>query len=251
MDNRSSFENTKEITKKYKIPNTVKITIVNDIIHHENSRIYLVPSDSLTTATEVKCLYSSILVLSFANNFSFCDGKYIGSTQEEDICQRTNLYQSLGHDVNNDFYPIADPESDPTFLLSSDVVVVKNKNSSVIKPFSIDIITSATTRGPRQVTCALVDDIKDDIPDFDQTRYMYEADRIIMQNKIKNVVSMGTQYDVLIVGAWGCGVFAHPIWGTIQIWNDLLSRIKVRHVLFAIPPGRTYNLFKRYLSTRN
>lgn len=135
--------------------------------------------------------------------------------------------------------------------MSSNVIVIKNKNGSIIKPFTIDVITSATTSGPRQVTCALADDTKDGIPDFDQTNYMHKADRIIMQNKIENVVAAATHYDVLIVGAWGCGVFAHPIWGSIQIWNDVLSRIKVRHVLFAIPPGKTYNLFKSYLHTRN
>lgn len=79
MDGRSSFKHTKKITEQYKSPTTIKID-KPDLQHHENSHIYLVPNDSLTTAAEVKTLYSSILVLSFANNFSFCDGKYIGST---------------------------------------------------------------------------------------------------------------------------------------------------------------------------
>lgn len=204
------------------------------------SKIKLLKGDSLTVAqlVHLKNKDSRILLLNFANNYSFCDNKYLGRTQEENIFQRTDLY------ITKDFYPISEPESDPTYILSKNVTVLRDNHGKPAGSFKIDVISSAAIRNPRS------DMIVSDTFDYDKFDYCLRSDKKIMLEKIKAIVWEARNYDVLITGAWGMGVFGNPIYGAINLWNKVLKKDIVPLTIFAVPDDESFRLFERFLHTK-
>ncbi len=209
-----------------------------------DGKIKLLKGDSLTVAQLVHLRQSKntmpvrILLLNFANNYSFCDNKYLGRTQEENIFQRTDLY------ITKNFYPISEPESDPTYLLSKNITVLRDNDGKSSGSFNIDIISSAAIRNPRS------DMIVSDTFDYDKFDYCLQSDKQIMMEKIKAIVWEARNYDVLITGAWGTGVFGNPMYGLINLWNEALKKDIIPLTIFAVPDGDTLRLFKRFLHTK-
>ncbi len=203
---------------------------------HKQSSIILAKNDSLTTAGVVKKYNSDskILVLNFANNDAFCDKKFLGSTQEEDIVRRTNLSEAMP----NNLYPISDPYENPTFLLSENIQVLEDKDNMPIDPFTVDIISSAALKCPRYIV---------ENYDCDRHDYKYEEDKIAMTKKIENIVATATHYDAFITGAWGMGQFCNPYYGLIKIWNEVLGKYKVPLTFFVIPDDETRQYFHKFL----
>lgn len=51
--------------------------------------------------------------------------------------------------------------------------------------------------------------------------------------------------DVLIAGAYGCGVFAQDPETVARLFREIFSDTKVQKVIFAVPPDRNYAAFDR------
>lgn len=206
---------------------------------HRNGVTIAIRGDSLTVVSKIKKRDSNtkILVLNFANNYSFRDNKTAGSTQEDDIAKRTNLCDGLSREL----YPISDPYEKPTFLLSQNVQILKDKYGKSIEPMTIDIISSAAIRCPRYTTIDY---------DSDKHGYKRDEDEDVMFKKVENIVKKATCYDVFITGAWGMGQFCNPKYGLINIWNKVLKKYKVPLTIFAIPDRNTMRYFKLFLHQR-
>lgn len=247
MDKQAIFEDTLEQTADWAHYPTKKILTTFRGDGSGIARILLTTDDSLGAAAKLRSKYprSSILVLNFANNDHFCDRKFDGSTQEEDIARRTNLY----HFMNDELYPICRNDG-PEFLMSHSVSVVKDADGSVIDRFFVDILSAAAIVNPRQVHLKV--DPMDDMA-YD---YMYAGDRDKMLLKLRSIVNYaGATYDFFVAGAWGMGAFNNPEYGLIKLWNRVLAETptsKPLTVVFPIPsmvPGKNYTMdcFKKYL----
>ena len=55
--------------------------------------------------------------------------------------------------------------------------------------------------------------------------------------------------EVLIAGAFGCGVFAQRPERVASLFIELFSDTVVKQVVFAVPPDRNYTAFERVLNT--
>ena len=51
--------------------------------------------------------------------------------------------------------------------------------------------------------------------------------------------------DILIAGAYGCGVFAQKPEVVARFFRESFSDTKVKKVIFAVPPDRNYPPFER------
>lgn len=53
------------------------------------------------------------------------------------------------------------------------------------------------------------------------------------------------EVEILIAGAYGCGVFAQKPDRVARIFREVFNDTKVRQVIFAVPPDRNYEAFAR------
>jgi len=111
-----------------------------------------------------------------------------------------------------------------------------------MEPITIDIISSAAIKCPRYST-ENYNECKHD--------YKYDKDRLVMSNKIENIVRIATYYDVFITGGWGMGQFCNPKYGLIKLWNKALETYKVPTTIFGIPDKRTMKYFEQFLNYKN
>ena len=104
-----------------------------------------------------------------------------------------------------------------------------------IKHVSVDVITCAAPN--RSVM------LKDGGFSEEQNECMLR-DRIRFIRDICDFNSV----DILIAGAFGCGVFAQKPENVAGLFVELFSDTKVRQVIFAVPPDRNYEPFERVLN---
>lgn len=249
----STYEDTVKITEKLVVAPAYKIRTVPtlNIDTVEITRILLVQDDSLGAAQKLREKFPTkkIVVLNFANNDSFCDRKFSGLTQEEDLARRTNLYHSLADlpplsdiyelsDISERrdgaLYPISSRDgTGPEFLISRDITVVKDASGNrLAMPFKVDILSAAAIVNPRQVHLAIIHSPTlvggDEEDDVDNMTYDYanKRDVDLMRQKVKNIIEyvLSIRTDILITGAWGMGAFNNPEYGLIQIWNQELKK---------------------------
>ena len=147
-----------------------------------------------------------ICLLNFANGTNPGGGVTDGArAQEEDICRTTNLYHSLKRIE----YPIKSNE----IIVSENVKLIKNALYQDIVPINIDYVLTkdaTVTRG-----------------EFDE-REAYQRINLILSTAYK------LKIDILVLGAFGCGVFRNPPERVSCIFKELLKIYNFDKVIFAI-----------------
>jgi uncharacterized protein (TIGR02452 family) len=252
------FEATVKETAGIQVPGTRKIHGVSTSKSQPVAKVMLVQDDTLGAAQKLREKFPAkrILILNFANNNSFCGG---GTTQEEDIARRTNLYHSINQAVPDGatpLYPISSglDGSGIEFLISREISVVKDRDGiALVDAFRVNVLSAAAIINPRQIH--LSDDTENIVYDYANRR---DAD--IMRAKIKNIMNYArASCDILVLGAWGMGAFHNPEYGLIQLWNSELCSTVANPtsvkggiiVVFAVPGDKNNNYtlqcFKKFL----
>lgn len=149
-------------------------------------------------------------------------GVYLGCrTQEEEICRKTSLFRTL----RRTDYPLPDD----ALIYSPTVHIVKTGPARrlLARPSRpISVVTMAAKRWPA-------------LRDGD---YADPADRALMLRKIQTVLETARArgQTVLVLGAWGCGAFAHPPAQVARLFAHALQRYPgdaFRLVVFAVMVG--------------
>lgn len=214
----------------------IKKKINFDKLPRHKTEITVVNQDCLYAAKElVDDGYIPVVI----NNASFKrpGGGVTGGSaaQEENLCRRTNLYESIfrfnkdmakeyGLPVEEEQYPL--PVMNGA-IYSPSIAVFKaseDKNYDYLdEPFMVDIITIAALKNPA---------MKDGKMD--------KWSRDVTKNKIKMMLNLGIYWenDAIVLGAFGCGAFANPPEEIAQIFKEVLDepdyRDKFEKVVFAI-----------------
>jgi uncharacterized protein (TIGR02452 family) len=182
------------------------------------TKIRVVNEDSFVAAAPYADK-SPTCVLNMASDRRPGGGVVKGSrAQEEDLCRRSNLYGTLAHK----FYPLG-PH---TVLYSPKVTVIKDPKYKMIDPFRVSVVSMAALRRP-----ALVKD-----------RYTPE-DYHTMIRKVRCILYQAAlaKQEVLVLGAFGCGVFGNPPTIVATIFRKLLTTEFAgvfREVVFAVLCGK-------------
>ena len=152
------------------------------------------------------------------------------TTQEENLCRCSNLYQSLTTDVANDYYyqkniqafgmngrKVADSVYLDNLIYSRDVLFFKDDvKYDDVKPYYMDVITCPSP------SCRIFD------PDYEYEIIGRRAEQIV-----KSAIANGTEN--LVLGAWGCGAFLQNPKVVSDCFRDALERYPAfNKVVFAI-----------------
>ena len=195
-----------------------------------------VTGEDTLDAAKANLRYGRTAVLSFANpHFPGGGVKNGASAQEESLCRRTNLYPCLEDPrLQEKFYQYHRKETDYFFsdrlIYSREVTVFKNGNPvpTLMSPeewFQVDVISCAA-------------------PYLAKRRYTNRAAlKETFKDRIRNILeaAIDNEVQVLILGAFGCGVFQNPPEIVAQAFREVLSEVRCRgafrRVVFAIRPS--------------
>lgn len=220
--------------------------VINNVRVINNVHIHVIASDSLSTAIDELCNGMSVLVLNFANNIS-PGGGYgnRGHTQEEYLIRGTNLLDSLEKVGIDKLYPICATPNDAAAILSRDIKITKPLAEDM--SCMISIITCPALAGPR---------VRNNLEDIDISYFMYDEDRKNTEKRIDLICAAAARIgvDVLIAGAWGCGVFCNPVYELCLLWKKYIALYNIPKVVFPIPVSvhgegndYLYRMFHKFL----
>lgn len=178
-----------------------------------------------------------IVVLSMCSEYQAGGGFLKGFlAQEESLCRRSNLHQSL---TAGSFYPMK-PD---TLLYTHGVTVFREDDSDdFYKPkdlFSLNVISAAAIRHP--------------VMKNNDTEYAKCEDKILMETKVRAVlrIAHNKSNKVIVLGAWGAGAFGHSPEAISVIFKNVLAEDEFINVfdmiVFAVIDSRStnnYSVFK-------
>jgi hypothetical protein len=195
------------------------------------TRIMLIPDDALSASQKLHDKYPDRKIV-ILDNTPF--------DPDSETARRTNLYHAIANSSG---------KSDSDFLISKNLVVVKDQDGSKLDtPYNVDILSIPAVLNPRKTN------------DGD---YLNLFDSNQVRQKVRNIIeyAMSIRTGILIIGLWGIEAAANPEHGLIQIWNDELQRFilpknnddsdidkKIKNsmvVVFAIHAKDSLNIFKR------
>jgi uncharacterized protein (TIGR02452 family) len=212
----------------YKVRNTKSVPRVSPVRVRVTSET---TSDAIARNLESG---ARIAALNFANNEAPHGGyDYTrGHTQEEYLFRETTIAETLVRE----HYPICESPEDSRAFVSTNVRLKHDPTGSVFT-----IITIAALTGLR---------VRSDLSDIDIDYYVHAVDRANTERRIRLICKIAARMhvDVLITGAWGCGVFCNPVYEVCQIWKKYIRKYEIPRVEFAIPPGHLHDLFSRFLA---
>lgn len=207
----------------------------------------LIPMDTITATIHeyYKAAPSKIAILNFAS-FKNPGGGYLSNSiaQEEALCYCTNLYPAL--ELHRDTWYASHASKlhngmyEDQSLLSHGVTVIASAPGNILPKndcFKIDVLTCAApnwTSGLRYGSLS-----------YDT---MVEAST----NRVDYVMRILSyyEYDTVILGAFGCGVFKNDALTVAKAFKAGMNRYAFNNVVFAIPDRESYNykVFEAILS---
>jgi len=170
-----------------------------------------------------------IALLNFASAKKPGGGFLNGSqAQEETIARSSGLYPCLTK-FNKEYYELHKKQGPKllythTMIYSPDVPVFRDDRTTKFldEPYQVDIITAAAPNACKGKT-----------PNHDE----------IFKNRIDRVFGLAYSKDVevLVLGAWGCGVFKNKYVNVAKMFAETLQRYHgaFSHITFALPDARS------------
>lgn len=222
IDNVKEFQDTRNISRSEFIEET-ELLEANTEAYTEPSKIEIVGEGykhgevKFTNGGTVSTAYSyakkyRVAMLNFANALTPGGGVLSGSSaQEENICRCTNLYESLTTPIaiaryynRNEQMLKVEPRYTDTLVYSPGVIIFKDDiDYKRIPPLLVDVITCPAPMGGAT----------DKMEDLLKRR---------MEGIVKSAIYHGV--DVLILGAWGCGVFLQDPVIMARLFGEVLKK---------------------------
>ena len=192
----SNIEKLYQLSTSHKVPSMQQ--------DHADPWIGLAEGDSIEAVKVLRARKpdAQVAVLNFANPESVSGGSiWRGSRhQEESLCVRTTLYETLDKERATN-YPIRNDQ----LIYTEDVTcfsLVPGKPFDGSKTFKFDVITCAALKNPGLTQPTATQPV----------RYANAQEEQIMREKIRMILRVAIQHkvDAVVLGAFGCGVFHHP-----------------------------------------
>lgn len=257
MSNNSNIMKASEIVEQvrtgFMFDNKTKLPEVKNFININpesikipfskyKTKLYLLEMDTISAVKKLKGAQSQskLCVLNFAS-FKEAGGRFRQGKmeQEEHLCHHTNLYNNLfscytwyaQHEstLNNGMYQNESILSENITLMREDLNT--NIQSSIC---TFDVLSCAAPNKS---------------PLLKYKQYLCDKCDEEMELRCDYVLRMmcNKEYDAIILGAFGCGVFKNNPHLVSQAFLKLLRgpyKGAFKNVVFAIPSGENYNIFK-------
>ena len=246
IDIREHMSRMRTYTHYYKYPNKYysepKLNI-DDILNSEKNIETIISYEkdyTINTAYKYKKDYptKNICILNFASAKNPGGGFLRGSmAQEESICYVSTLYHSL---IQSDMYEIN--KKNPLNGIYNDIGIYTNE--ICIFKLNRDDLNYIEPVYPSVISCPAINKnhaLKNDISEEHIYDKMCDRIRLILEiAKTHNV-------DILILGAFGCGVFGNNPKDVKEIFDGLLHNDYeniFEQIVYAIPDADKYDIFK-------
>ena len=218
-------EHTRELvrnTKVYEYPINDLLFMPHPKMPNKDMKINIVNGSTADIAEKCAVDNIRVAVLNFAN--PIIPGGAVkegGIAQEESLCKCSNLYWSLVSDeAKTKFYEPNKDSYGARVIYSPNVVFFRDDlhdYEPLKHPFVADVITC-------------------DAPYHDKNEYtQFELD--LIHDKALQIVKSAilNKVDILVLGAWGCGVFHQDPFVIANTFKDILSEYSAfDRVVFAI-----------------
>ena len=235
-----SIDNTKTITShehlKYKKYDLSSVKLYSLYLKVEVTR-----ESTFTAAIRAKNLLKKVCVLNFASATQPGGGVLNGrNAQEEVLSRQSTLYFSLKgqkpfYDYNKS-HP--DPFGTDYMIYSPNVLIIRDEKNFLIKPVKVSVISSVAVNNS---------ELKKLYPNEDKSREVKRAMEKRCRRILEVCISEGN--DVIVLGAFGCGVFNNSAKVVSGIFKKLLYEEKFacyfHKIIFAIKtkPTESQELF--------
>jgi len=205
------------------LTNRVSVAPLHDTKYEVNNETTLDAARRLTAEGE-----QQVLCLNFASAKNAGGGFLRGAVaQEETIARASGLYPTL---LKGDFYYTFNRQLGTCLysdymIYSPDVPVFKYENGEVMdKPISLSVITSPATNAGAI--------LKNEPEKMDQIEQ-------VMRVRTQKVLALSAahHHEVLILGAWGCGVFRNDPEMIAGLFKELLDgpfKGQFKRIVFAV-----------------
>jgi uncharacterized protein (TIGR02452 family) len=238
MNRKFLYEINGSIAHSVIYNSTPQIIIKNGIdletSHLYDTKICIMPVTTVD-AIMIKSLqsYSKMCALNFAS-FKHPGGQFLegSTTQEEALCHKSTLYNVLKY-FDDSYY------AENRKMLNKSLYM----NRALYTP-NILFIQDRIIRNCDVITCA-APNAKTGL------RYRMVTPEEVYNTLVSRIdmilaIAAHNMEQVLILGAWGCGVFGNNINDVATIFVDLITgkyRYCFQEIIFAIPDMNTYNRF--------
>ena len=215
----------------------IKKKINFDELPRHKTEIKVVNADCLYTAKELVEDGYTPAVVNFASFRVPGGGVRKGSrAQEENICRRTNLFESIFRFIDTLAKEYGLPLEKKQYPLPVHHGAIYSPAISVFRAsedkdyefldevFPVDIITIAA--------------LKD--PELDKKGHMNDWAKSVTKEKIRTMFNLAIYWenDSLVLGAFGCGAFANPPEDVAQLFKEVLEEPeycdKFEKIIFAV-----------------
>jgi uncharacterized protein (TIGR02452 family) len=223
--------------------------------YRDGPRISVRPNTTLYTAQQLCENHTRVGVLNFASGKNPGGGFLRGTeAQEETLARSSALYNSLTQEQCKPYYDMNRESSDPFYtdamIWSPDCPVFRDDEGNLLPdPYTVDILTCAAPnyRG-------FVESSKRKGHKESEASLRYKMKNAFEQRLHKVLQTFDHHgVPVLLLGAWGCGVFGNDPTMVAKAFLKKLQtdfREKFEAVIFAIPPGPNHNVFAETLLTK-
>lgn len=215
----------------------IKKKINFDKLKRFKTEITVVNNDCLKEAQKLVLDGYSPAVVNFASFKVPGGGVRKGSrAQEENICRRTNLFESIfrfidtlakeyGLPLEKKRYPL--PVNHGA-IYSPAITVFRESDEERYEfldtPFNIDVITIAALKNPP----------------LDSKKHLNDWAKSITKEKIRTMLNLAIYWenDSIVLGAFGCGAFGNPPEDVAQLFKEVLEEPeycdKLEKIVFAV-----------------
>ena len=244
IDINEHMKRMKTYTHYYKYPKSYysdpSVNIIQDFNKNIITQIFFEKDYTINTAHKYKKnnINKNVCILNFASAKNPGGGFLRGSmAQEESICYVSTLYHSL---IQSNMYEIN--KKNPQNGLYNDIGIYTNeicvfkihRDDDYIDPFYISVISCPAVNKNNAIDKGISED----------KIYDKMCDRI----KLIFEIAKSHNVDILILGAFGCGVFGNDINDIKEIFFGLLENDYeniFEKIVFAIPDNDKYESFKK------
>lgn len=238
---KTNYEDrTIESVKSSVINNNVSDTVNLDRYPTYDTEISVEDIDSVSSVMKEAKPEKHVCVLNFAS-YKNPGGHFLGgsSAQEEALCHYSNLYNILVK-FQEKYYDVNRRSLNNGLYTNKSIYTPNVVFKTDINQCVADVITCAA-------------------PNKKVAKYRDVHDSVIyvaMRERIEHILHTAVmkELDVLILGAFGCGVFANDPHDVATIFKNLLENTykgKFKKIVFAIPAGKNYDVFKEIFEEIN
>lgn len=185
-------------------------------LKHHDTKITVTPNNVVADIHELKAAYphDKVAVLNFASARKAGGGFLTGAmAQEEALCYASTLYDAIK--LSKDFYKNEKHYINGLYahdmIYSPNVLFIRDSEHHLVAPVPVDVITSAAVNLKDLKSKNLTDEIN--------------IAELVMKERIERIIALAKHenVDVLILGAFGCGVFGNNPFTIAGIFKEVLS----------------------------